>query len=212
MFARKNHFAFTRLIYQWYALSWIHLKRNLFLQSVFNVFCSRMLDPNRPNSNHPNMRDYWQNFYESFQVFWTDPMVLVSFSMSSCFTRSVFCCWCWKCCAAAIDKKVLSPRRLELRTLCVWGTRDNHYTMVTLSNFSRLSSARWLCNMLVVDVKAVSSNGLLETTLVPNIYTRLDYQAVLVKGSHYPVGIGILSFWFIFVVLRLQFSLLDFVC
>ena len=76
----------------------------------------------------------------------------------------------------------------------------------------RLSSVHWLCNMLVVDVKAVSSNGLLETTLVPNIYTRLDYQAVLVKGSHYPVGIGILSFWFIFVVLRLQFSLLDFVC
>ena len=36
--------------------------------------------------------------------------------------------------------KVLSPRRLELRTRCVWGTRDNHYTMVTLWNFSRLSS------------------------------------------------------------------------
>ena len=78
--------------------------------------------------------------------------------MSSRFTRSVFCYWCWKCCAEAIDKKVFSPRRLELRTLAVWGTRDNHYTMVTMWKVSRLSLVRWLCNMFVVDVKDVSSN------------------------------------------------------
>ena len=151
-----------------------------------------------------------QNFYESFQVFWTCPIALVSSRMSSRITRSVFRYWCWKCCAEAIDEKGFSPRRLELRTLCVWGTRDNHYTMVTLSIFSRLSSARWLCAMLVVDVKAVSSNGLLATTLVPNIYTRLDYQVGLVKFFCFPVRRVILSFWFFFVVLRLQFSLLDF--
>ena len=97
-------------------------------------------------------------FYWKFQAFWTDPIAFVSFRMSSRFTRSVFCYWCWKCCAEAIDKKVGSPRMLELRTLCVWGKRDNHYTMVTLWKVSRLSSVRWLCSMFVVDVKAVSSN------------------------------------------------------
>ena len=153
-----------------------------------------------------------QNFYESFQVFWTCPIALVSSRMSSRFTRSVFCYWCWKCCAEAIDKKVFSPRRLELRNLCVWDTRDNHYTILSLWKFRRSSSARWLCTMLVVDVKAVSSNGLLATTLVPNIYTRLDYQVGLVKCFCFPVRIGILSCWFFFVVLRFQFSLLEFAC
>ena len=66
--------------------------------------------------------------------------------------------------------------------------------------------------MFVVDVKAVSSNGLLATTPVPIIYTSLDYQAALVKGSRFPVRIGILSSWFIFLVLRFQFSLLEFAC
>ena len=158
------------------------------------------------------MRDYMESFEKAFKFLWTDPMALVSFSMSSCFIRSVFRYWCWKCCAEAIDEKGFSPRRLELRTLCVWGTRDNHYTMVTLWTVSCLKSVHWLCNMFVIDVQAVSSNSLLETTLVPNIYTRLDYQAGLVNGSRFPVGIGILSFRFIFVVLRLQFSLLDCAC
>ena len=96
-------------------------------------------------------------FYWKFQAFWTDPIAFTCFRMSSRFTRSVFCYWCWKCCAEAIDKKVFSPRKLELRTLGVWGTRDNHYTMVLLK-ISRLSSLGWFCNMLVVDVNAVSSN------------------------------------------------------
>ena len=156
------------------------------------------------------MRDYMQNFHESFQVFWTDAIALVSSRMSSCFTRSVFRCWCWKCCAAAIDKKVLSPRGLELLTLCVWGTRDNHYTMVTLWKVSCLSSVRWLSNMFVIDVQAVSSNSLLATTQVSFVCTSLGYQVGLVKGSRFHVRIGILSFWFFFLVLRLQFSLLDF--
>ena len=136
---------------------------------------------------------------KAFKFFWTDPIALVSSRMSSRITRSVFRYWCWECCAEAIDEKGFSPRRLELRTLCVCGTRDNHYTIVTLWNFSRHSSDRWLCNMLVVDVKAVSSNGLLATTLVPNIYTRLDYQVGLVKVFCFPVRIVILSFWFFFL-------------
>ena len=145
------------------------------------------------------MLDYMQNFYESFQVFWTDTFALVSFRMSSCFTRSVFRCWCWKCCAAAIDKKVLSPRRLELLTLCVWGTRDNHYTLVTLWIVSCLSSVRWLCNVFVIDVQAVSSNSLLATTQVYIVYTSLGYQVDLVKGSRFHVRRVILSFWFFFL-------------
>ena len=143
--------------------------------------------------------------------FWTDAIALLSFRMSSPFTRSVFCCWCWKCCAEAIDKNVLSPRTFELWTLCVCDTRDNHYAMVTLWKVS-LSPVRWLCNMLVVDVKPVSSNGLLATTPVPIIYTSLDYQPGLVKGSRFAVRRRILSFWFFFVVLRFQFSLLEFAC
>ena len=125
--------------------------------------------------------------------------------MSSSFTRSHSCCWCCKCCAEAIDKKVLSPRRLELRTLCVWGTRDNHYTMVTLWNRSRLSSVGD-CNVFVVDVKAVSSHDLLATIPVPFIYTSLDYQAGLVKGSCFAVRIGILSFLFGSFLLSFVFS------
>ena len=107
-------------------------------------------------------------------------------------------------------KKVLSPRGLELLTLCVWGTRDNHYTMVTLWKVSCLSSVRWLSNMFVIDVQAVSSNSLLATTQVSFVCTSLGYQVGLVKGSRFHVRIGILSFWFFFLVLRLQFSLLDF--
>ena len=167
-----------------------------FLQSVFNALSRGSLIRIGPIRIIRTSWIAWKFFNESFQVFWTGPITLVSFRMRGCFTRSVFCCRCWKCCAAAIDKKFLSLRRLELRTLCVWGTHDNHYTMVTLWNFSRHSSDRWLCNMLVVDVKAVSSNGLLATTLVPNIYTRLDYQVGLVKGFCFPVRIVILSFWF----------------
>ena len=66
--------------------------------------------------------------------------------------------------------------------------------------------------MFVVDVKAVNSNGLLATTTVSIVYTSLDYQVGLVKGSRFPVRIGILSFWFIFLVLGFQFSLLEFAC
>ena len=94
-------------------------------------------------------------FFRPIQLFWC-PSGWVAVLL-----RLFFCCWCWKCCAAAIDKKFLSLRRLELRTLWVWGPRDYHYTMVTLWKLSRLISVRWLCNMFVVDVKAVGSNGLL---------------------------------------------------
>ena len=109
-----------------------------------------------------------------------------------------------------LTKKVFSPGRLELLTLCVWGTRDNHYTMVTLWKVSCLSSVRWLSNMFVIDVQAVSSNSLLATTQVSFVCTSLGYQVGLVKGSRFHVRIGILSFWFFFLVLGLQFSLLDF--
>ena len=137
--------------------------------------------------------------------FWTDPIALLSFRMSSPFTRSVFCCWCWKCCAEAIDKNVLSPRTFELWTLCVCDTRDNHYAMVTLWKVS-LSPVRWLCNMLVVDVKPVSSNGLLATTPVPIIYTSLDYQAGLVKRSRFALLMGKYSFPFGSFLLSFTFS------
>ena len=77
--------------------------------------------------------------------------------------------------------------------------------MVTLWNRSRLSSIVD-CNVFVVDVKAVSSNGLLATTPVPFIYTSLDYQAGLVKGSRFAVRIGILSFLFGSFLLSVVFS------
>ena len=183
-----------------------------FLQSVFNALSRGSLIRIGPIRIIRTSWIAWKFFNESFQVFWTGPITLVSFRMRGCFTRSVFCCRCWKCCAAAIDKKFLSLRRLELRTLCVWGTHDNHYTMVTLWKLNRLISVRWLCNMFVVDVQAVSSNSLLATTQESIVYTSLDYQIGLVKGSRFHVRIGILSFWFFFLVLRFQFSLLEFAC
>ena len=132
--------------------------------------------------------------------------------MSSRFTRSVFCYWCWKCCAEAIDKKVFSPRRLELRTLGVWGTRDNHYTMVLLK-ISRLSSLGWFCNMLVVDVNAVSSNVCPQQRRSLLSIRALITGQVLWKFTFYCPDASALLFLALFrVVLRLQLWLLELAC
>ena len=60
--------------------------------------------------------------------------------------------------------------------------------------------------MFVVDVKAVSSNGLLARTPVPIIYTILDYQAGLAKGSRFTGRIGLPSFPFGSFLLWLVYS------
>ena len=74
-----HHYAFSKLVYQWYTFSWIRLKRNLFFAVCFQRSWSRKLVPNRPNSNHPNMRDYMEFFMKVFKFF--GPIQLLLFPL-----------------------------------------------------------------------------------------------------------------------------------
>ena len=95
---------------------------------------------------------------------------------------------------------------LELRTLRLLGTRDNHYTMVTGCSRFCVGSICWMRIFSGVFFKALTSNGLLTTTTFRIIPDRPDYKEGLVKDSNLIVQTRMLGFPLGWVFLSFDFS------
>ena len=184
-----------------------------FLPSVFNAPSRGSLFRIGPISIIQTCVITWKFSWTFFKFFWRIQLLWFALGWGAVILGLFSVINAGNAVQKPLIKKVLSPRRLELRTLCVWGARDNHYTMVKFLNFSHLSSLGWFCNMYVVDVNAVSSKvcpqqrrSLLSTRAL--ITGQVLWKVhVLLRGCE-----CFAFFWLFSVVLRLQLSLLEFAC